>query len=77
MVHFIPTLDFKGKPGVYPCPVYKAPDMAQHGDVWLQSDSFKGLLLKPFAKYGQIGAASTLDAPPGFEQKGYIVHNWT
>lgn len=28
MVHFIPTLDFKGKPGVYPCPVYKAPDIA-------------------------------------------------
>lgn len=23
VVHFIPTLDFKGKPGVYPCPVYK------------------------------------------------------
>ena len=23
-MHFIPTLDFKGKPGVYPCPVYKA-----------------------------------------------------
>jgi len=23
VVHFIPVLDFKGKPGVYPCPVYK------------------------------------------------------
>jgi dynein heavy chain len=23
VVHFIPSLDFKGKSGVYPCPVYK------------------------------------------------------
>ena len=73
VVHFIPTLDFKGKPGVYPCPVYKAPDLALHGDVWLQCHSVKGLLL---SLNRQIWPLPWI-RHAGLEQKGYIVHNRT